>query len=197
VGEEEGMSTKLNVLLYAAALLPVVLAIPALFLPMWSFQLNAPLYGQRWLEIAVYPLTGVSGDVEEINIVNHYVGLGSIGNEHIPEVVYMPYVYAAFIVLTILSAAALFLGRRRLAFLFLAVGLFLVTSVYIYIYAWLYRYTHTIIPGAPVKIEPFNPPYIGEYKIANFVIRSYPGPSIILMTSSAVAGIILAIRTRL
>jgi copper chaperone NosL len=67
VGEEEGMSTKLNVLLYAAALLPVVLAIPALFLPMWSFQLNAPLYGQRWLEIAVYPLTGVSGDVEEIN----------------------------------------------------------------------------------------------------------------------------------
>jgi copper chaperone NosL len=109
----------------------------------------------------------------------------------------MPYVYAAFIVLTILSAAALFLGRRRLAFLFLAVGLFLVASVYIYIYAWLYSYTHTIIPGAPVKIEPFNPPYIGEYKIANFVIRSYPGPSIILMTSSAVAGIILAIRTRL
>jgi len=196
VGKEEEMSGKTAVLIYAAALLPVVLAIPSFILPMWEFQLNAPLYGQRWLQITVYPLTGVSGDVEEINLVNHYVGLGNIGNEHIPEIVYMPYVYTAFIVMTLLSAATLFLRRKKPAILFFVIGLVLVASIYAYIYVWLYGYTHTIIPGAPVKIEPFDPPFIGEYKIANFVIRSYPGPSLILLTISAAIGVILTVRGR-
>jgi copper chaperone NosL len=191
------VSGRMGVLLYTAALLPVILAAPAPFLPMWSFQLNAPLYGQRWLEVSVYPLTGVSGDVEEINIVNHYVGLRSIGNEHIPEIAYIPYIYAAFIALTMLSAIRFLQRRKRQASLFLFMGLVLVTSVYVFIYTWLYSYTHTIIPGAAIKIEPFDPPYIGEHKIANFVIRSYPGPSLVLLTLSSVAGLILATRTKL
>jgi hypothetical protein len=191
------MSGRVNVQFYAASLLPVVLAIPSIFLPMWSFNLNAPFYGQRWLEVTVYPLRGVSGDVHEINIVNHYVGLGTIGNEHIPEIVYMPYVYITFIGLSILSAATLFLRRKKFSILFLVIGLMLVASVYIYIFTWLYNYTHTITPGAPIKMEPFDPPYIGEYHLANFVIRSYPGPSLILLTASVVLGLILTIRTRL
>jgi copper chaperone NosL len=196
LGEEESMSGRLNNLVYVAALLPIVLAAPSLFLPMWNFWLNAPLYGQKWLEVTVHPLTGVSGDVEEVNIVNHYVGLGPVGNDHIPEIVYMPYVYAAYIAVTVLSATTLFLRKRKLALLFLVIGLVLVASIYVYVYMWLYRYTHTIMPGAAVKIEPFDPPYIGEHKIANFVVRSYPGPSLILLTLSSIIGLLLSIRKK-
>src|SRR5665647_1006834 len=41
--------------------------------PMWSFKLEAPQYPQG-LELNVH-MTGASGDVSEIDIINHYIGM--------------------------------------------------------------------------------------------------------------------------
>jgi len=195
MGEKKTLSTRIVFTLLS--ILPLLLALPAPFLSMWDFYINAPIYGQKWLTVAIYPLAGVSGDVEEVNIVNHYVGLGPIGNEEIPEIIYLPYFYAAYITLAAITAISLQLKRKKPTLLLLLSGVILVASVYGYVYLWLYNYTHTIMPGAAFKIEPFDPPFIGEHRVANFIIRSYPGPSLILLTISAVIGILFTRRLKL
>ncbi len=142
----------------------------------------------------VHPLWGVSGDVQEINIVNHYVGLGEIRNEKIPELAYLPYVYLASISLAVLSSTAFHLRRRRIGTISISVRLLLVLSLYLYVYLWLYNYTHTIEPGSPIKIEPFDPPFIGEYRVANFIIRSIPDISLVLLTASSLIELLNAYR---
>jgi len=189
-------SKKRGLLHYLALSLPLILAIPSPFLPMWSFQLNAPFYGERWLKVVVNPLYGVSGDVEEINIVNHYVGLGRIGNEEIPELAYLPHVYLATVSLAALSVATLNSKRKRLSILFPFARLLLVSSLYLSVYLWLYNYTHTISPGAPIRLEPFDPPFIGEHAIANFIVRSLPDLSLILLTASVIAELLNVYRLR-
>jgi hypothetical protein len=185
MGEGEAMkSGGKKVIFYFMLFLPLLLVITSPLLPLWSLQLNAPLYGQKWLTVVVHPLWGVSGDLQEINIVNHYVGLGRIGNEEIQEIAYLPYVYLLSIFLAILSTAAFHLKKMRLGKLSLSLRILLVLSLYLYVYLWLYNYTHTITPGAAIKIEPFDPPFIGEHRVANFVIRSFPDLSLALLTVS-------------
>ncbi|MEM0481499.1 MAG: hypothetical protein QXM16_01230, partial [Nitrososphaerota archaeon] len=158
--------------------IPAVLVLLSLPLPLWVINLNAPMYAQRWLEVAVIPLTGIHGDVNEVNIVNHYVGLAEIKPEKIPETVYLPPLYGVLTVLTVLTG--LLRHKRRAHTLLWLVSLVLVVAIPAYIYNWLYNYTHTIHPGAPVKIEPFDPPFFGFYEIANFKIIGYLGPAFFL-----------------
>ncbi|MEM0455409.1 MAG: hypothetical protein QXM81_06240, partial [Nitrososphaerota archaeon] len=140
--------------LRAASAVPLLLFAVSPFLPMWRFYMNAPMFGQRWLEVYVYPLTGVGGEVDQINIANHYVGLGEISNEHIPEIAYMPYVYAAMIAVMAVTTYSFLRGRRKLAVATLLLAAVIFASIPAYVYIWLYNYTHTIHPGAPIKIEP-------------------------------------------
>ncbi len=177
--------------LRAAAVVPLLLVAASLFLPMWYFQLNAPFLGQRWMEVYIDPLSGVGGDVENVNVINHYVGLGEIGNEYIPEVAYIPYVYALMIALTAVFAFSLLTGKRRVAIASLLATVAVFASILGFVYIWLYNYTHTIHPGAPIKIEPFDPPFLGEHRIANFVVRSVIGPSLVLHLVAIVIGIVL------
>ncbi len=179
---------KLRPYLRAAAVMPLLLVAASPFMPMWYFQLNAPFLGQRWMEVYVHPLSGVGGDVENVNVVNHYVGLGMIGNEHIPEISYIPYVYASMTAVTAVMSYSLATRRRRAALASLLVAVAIFASILGYVYLWLYRYTHTIHPGAPMKIEPFDPPFLGEYRIANFVVRSVMGPSLFLQLAAMIIG---------
>lgn len=159
-------------------ILPLFFVLFSLPLPLWTISLNAPMYGQRWLVVTVVPLTGVHGDVEEINIVNHYVGLGEIKPEKIPELSYLPPLY---IVLTVLTLSTGLLRHKTRAHKILwLLSLIIIVSVPIYIYIWLYNYTHTIYPGAAIKIEPFDPPFFGYYEVANFRMTSYLGPAFFL-----------------
>ncbi|MEM4407593.1 MAG: hypothetical protein QXI19_02505 [Candidatus Caldarchaeum sp.] len=159
-------------------IVPAVLVLSSLPLPLWTIELNAPMYAQRWLNVVVIPLTGVHGDISEINIVNHYVGLGEIKPERITEIFYLPPLYGILTVLTVLTG--LLRHRRRAHTILWLVLIILVAAIPAYIYGWLYNYTHTIHPGAPVKIEPFDPPFFGYYEIANFKIASYLGPAFFL-----------------
>jgi len=159
-------------------ILPTALTVVSFPLPLWIIELNAPMYAQRWLKVSVIPLTGVSGDVNEVNIVNHYVGLGEVSPEKIPEASYLPALYLVLTVLVFLNG--LLRGIKRIHLSLWISALFLIIAVSIYLYSWLYGYTHTIHPGAPIKIEPFDPPFFGYYEIANFKITSYLGPAFFL-----------------
>lgn len=150
-------------LVVVAALCGATLMFASYWGPWWHFQLVAPQY-PRGLELGIR-LTGVTGDVEEINLLNHYIGMG-----HLEEAAQLERAHA----LTLLSAIAVsvivlvqHLGRRLNGVLvLLAAALpvgFLADTFY-----WMYRFGHELDPRAPVTIQGFTPTLFGAGKIGQF-----------------------------
>src|SRR5690625_676050 len=84
--------------LIAAAILLVV----SIFFPWWRMDFFAPQYPEG-LDIIVYPYT-LAGDIEIVNGLNHYIGMGLFSNESFPELAFMPYIVAGFALLTLIVA---------------------------------------------------------------------------------------------
>ena len=162
----------------------IVLAITASFFPIWVISMKAPFL-QYPLTIGIYPFQGIVGDLKNLNIVNHYVGLGEIDPARIPEIAYTPILYGAYIllmiVLTILN------GRNdKLFYTLFGIYIILLAIFPIYAYLWMYGYTHSVNPNAPIRLEPFDPPFFGVYKLANFHITSYLGPAFFLPLAASI-----------
>ncbi len=172
---------------------PPILVIISLFTPFWGISMKAPFLAQP-LTVEVYPLFGLKGDLKNVNVVNHYVGLGEISPEKIPELQYIPYVYLTLIALSII--AGILNEKGKTFYLVWLIYVVLLAGVPIYAYIWMYNYTHTINPNAPIEIEPFDPPFFGVHKIANFDITSYLGPAFFLPLVSAIILITPKIRNR-
>ena len=163
-----GMTPRL--LLTVAA--PVVLV--ANMLPLWNLTMFAPQY-PNGLRLDIYSSTlhpGNDGqDINEINLLNHYIGMHDLAVEDFTEFKWMPFVLGA---LSLLFLRAAVLGTVKE----------LVDASVLLIYfggfgAWtfgykLYRYGHDLAPTAAVKVAPFTPPIFGHQKIANFDVYSYP-----------------------
>src|SRR5262245_2472396 len=96
-------------------LVAAVLLLPVFFLPMlpvWHLYMVAPQYPEG-LTMHIYTNT-IRGDLDKINILNHYVGMKHITPQDFAEFAYMPQVLTLFGVAALL--AALF-GRRWVAIL--------------------------------------------------------------------------------
>lgn len=160
----------------------VLLAIAALLLaatfllPLWSVTLQAPQYPEGLgMRIWLNTIAGVKpNDLENINNLNHYIGMKRIVPESIPELRLMPIFVG---VLAALGLAAAGLGRRGLARLW--VGLFLVAAVVglADFYRWEYDYGHNLdTENAIIKVPGMNyqPPLIGSRQLLNFTASSLP-----------------------
>ena len=79
------------------------------FIPFWRIDLFAPQYPEGLtMKIWFYKLTG---DVDIINGLNHYIGMKKISVTMFPEFTYLVYVVAAFILYGLLAAIT---GSRKL-----------------------------------------------------------------------------------
>jgi len=135
----------------------------------WKFTLYAPQYphGLR-LEIA---LTGLQGDVHEIDMLNHYIGM-----RHLVQAAPIERAYASYGVAGVCFAVLvgiLLLGRRtgRLALLpalLFPIG-FITDS-----FAWLYAFGHQLDPRAPLHVPPFTPQMFGNGQIGQFMTFAEP-----------------------
>ena len=154
-------------------LVAAVLLLPVFFLPMlpiWHMYMTAPQYPEG-LTLHIYTNT-IRGDLDKINILNHYVGMKAITPRDFAEFAYMPLALTLFGVAALL--AALF-GRRWVAVLgWLAFSGFAVVMFNDYV-RWLYSYGHDLDPHAAIKLQAFMPPVIGYQKMANFKVWSFPG----------------------
>ena len=148
----------------------------ALFIwPLWQIILYAPQYpdGVR-MYIWINKIGGESpGALQNVNILNHYVGMQYIEPDAIPELQYFQYIIGVLVALGLIAA----LINRRWAFLgwtLLLLGLS-VLGFYDF-YLWEYDYGHNLSPTAPIKIPEasFQPPLIGTKIILNFVAKSLP-----------------------
>jgi len=155
-------------------LLGMVALIGGGLLPLWRIQLVAPQY-EEGLTLVMYSHAIAAGhggqDLNEINTLNHYIGMKPIVQSDFAEMTWMPFAIGIFALLALRAAAV---GRIRhlvdLGVLFLYFGMFsLATFAY-----RLWSYGHHLDPHAPMRIAPFTPILVGQQQIANFVQSSLP-----------------------
>lgn len=146
--------------------LPLALTFTA---PLWQIHMVAPQYPEG-LTLEIYPHT-VDGDIQEVNTLNHYIGMAPINRAALSDLDWIPFALGALVLLTLRVAA---IGDRRslvdLSVLFLYFSAF---SMARFAYK-LYVFGHDLDPHAPFTVEPFTPAILGTKQIANFTTSSYP-----------------------
>ncbi|NJM06262.1 hypothetical protein HC891_08800 [Candidatus Gracilibacteria bacterium] len=140
----------------------------AIALPLWQMTMISNQFPEG-LRVRIYPYK-LEGDLQEINILNHYVGMATLDAEFFPELQLLPLIFAGGGLLTLLTAG---LGYRWLASeVLLGGGLASALSTTILIYR-LYSYGHNLDPMAPIDIDPFMPPPLGVNQLANFHVTTF------------------------
>lgn len=152
----------------------VLAIIAATFFPMWSIWLYAPQYPEGLgMQIWFDDIKGLKEfDLENINLLNHYIGMASISNE-MAEFLYIPLV---FLYLTILSFLCLLFSKRfLLRFTFVNFIVFSIVGLFDFLY-WEYKYGHNLKPNAPIQMPgmTYQPPFIGCDNLLNITACSYP-----------------------
>ncbi len=155
----------------------IIIAISALsllityFVPVWRIDLFAPQYPEGLtMKIWLYTLTG---DVEIINGLNHYIGMRHISVDMFPEFSFLVYVIAVYIFAGLIVAC---LGNLKILLSFIIVS-FLGFALSLYdFYIWGYEYGHQLDPSAAIKVPGFSyqPPVIGHKRLLNFDAYSQP-----------------------
>lgn len=152
-----------------------IILLMVFFFPIWSITLIAPQYPSGiTMYIWINQITGEStGTLQNINILNHYVGMQFIVPDSIPELKYFQFVIGALI---LLGLAAAFINNKGyyLAWVILVVILGIL-AVYDF-YLWEYDYGHNLSPTAPIKVPgmAYQPPLFGKKMLLNFAAYSYP-----------------------
>lgn len=142
-------------------------------LPIWAVSLEAPNYPKEVFPdgIPVYfHFDGFSGEVHEMNTINHYIGMdpmwrgGQIEREiGIYALLGLSLVMVYFIAYNASALTYMMFVPVSLPFLFIA--------DYSY---WLYWFGHNLHDWGAFNIKPFMPTVFGDGKVAQFTTHSYP-----------------------
>lgn len=154
------------------------LMLGAYFLPLWHILLDAPQYPEG-LEMKIW-LNGLSGNIAQINGLNHYIGMKFIVADDFKEFKFLPYVFGG---LTMIGfAAAIAKSRKLLWTWFIGLCLFAIIGFSDF-YMWEYNYGHKLNPHAAIKVEGMNyqPPLFGYKQLLNFTAGSLPDKGGILV----------------
>lgn len=188
------MSSRARLLLAIAALLPLA----AFVLPLWNVYLHAPQYPEGLgMRIWIDTITGFKpNDLDNINNLNHYIGMKRIVPESIPELRLMPIALGA---LMALGVAAAWSARRWLARVWVTAFILLAVAGLADFWRWEYDYGHDLdMENAIIKVPGMNyqPPLIGTKQLLNFRATSLPGAGTIVLTASLVLGVLALVTDR-
>jgi hypothetical protein len=142
-------------------------------LPIWSVSLEAPNYPKEAFPqgIPVYfHFDGYSGEVHEMNTINHYVGMDPmwIGGTIEREIgIY------ALLALSLGMIYFIAYNAKILNYIMLVPASLPLLFIADYSY-WLYWFGHNLHDWGAFKIKPFMPTVFGDGKIAQFTTHSYP-----------------------
>lgn len=174
-------------------LLVAMMLVTLYFVPLWSIDLKAPQYPEGLgMKIWVNKITGQGEfDLQNINLLNHYVGMQPIIEKSIPELQFMPYLLAFMIL-----GAFLTIFYHRLVMIYLGIlNFFLVGAAGLYdFWRWEYNYGHYLNPEAPISIPglSYQPPLIGCKQLLNITSCSWPHiGGVLLLLSIFILGFIV------
>ena len=162
---------QLNHLVQRQHLLPTGLLLLAafcimisIFFPYWRMELDAPQYPEG-LNITLY-VNKVSGDIAEIDVLNHYIGMRPLEQAAVLE-----RTLSIFAVLAMAFAVigATFVHNKWAVLLTLPI----IGYPFIFLadlYFWLMTFGQNLDPTAALSssVEPFVQPIVGTKAIANF-----------------------------
>ncbi len=158
------LSRRIEPLWFACSCIAALLIAASAWLPLWTMELHAPQY-PRGLTLIAYG-TRIEGDVQEVNTVNHYVGVEAVHSESIPELAFFPYLLGGLVTLVlggaVLAPNWVVRSLVRLGVWGFAIG-FLLDLQW-----WLYRSGHDRNGDAPYRIDDFTPRVLGGTKVVNF-----------------------------
>jgi len=145
--------------------------IAVFFLPAWRIDLFAPQYPEG-LKMNIW-INGLSGDIDIINGLNHYIGMKHITVDMFPEFKFLPYVVAFYMLLGLLVAVT---GNRRFLFNYLVLTVIGGIAAMLDFYKWGYNYGHNLDPKAAIQVPglSYQPPLFGHKRILNFDSYSFP-----------------------
>lgn len=141
-----------------------LLLLISIFLPYWSLTLYAPQY-PKGLQMKVY-VNRVTGDVNEIDELNHYIGMRSL-KEAAPLERSLSIIIVGAIGL--LALAAVYIHSPVAAFF--AFPGFLYPLIFLGdLYFWMWNFGTHLDPRAPLShaVKPFVPPLLGEGYVGQF-----------------------------
>ncbi|MDO9266513.1 MAG: cytochrome C [Sulfurimonas sp.] len=142
-------------------------------LPIWSVSLEAPNYPKEAFPQGIpvfFHFDGYSGEVHEMNTINHYVGMDPmwIGGTIEREIgIY------ALLALSLGMIYFIAYNAKILNYIMLVPASLPLLFIADYSY-WLYWFGHNLHDWGAFKIKPFMPTVFGDGKIAQFTTHSYP-----------------------
>lgn len=164
-----------KILMIAGALLLLALFV----LPLWNITLEAPQYPDPiGMNIHINKIADMNpNDIQNINLMNHYVGMKDIPKE-MAEFKIFPIVVGVMALLGVVFGIS---GNYKLFLVwFVLMGLLGIAGMYDF-YMWEYDYGHNLKETAAIKFTnkdgspmAYQPPLIGTKTILNFVAHSYP-----------------------
>jgi len=141
------------------------------FLPIWRIDLFAPQYPEG-LTMYIW-INNLTGQVDIINGLNHYIGMKHISVAMFPEFKFLPYIVGFFMLLGMIVAIT---GRRKLLFYYLILTAVGGAMAMFDFYKWGYNYGHNLDPNAPIQVPglSYQPPLFGHKRLLNFDAYSFP-----------------------
>ena len=141
--------------------------------PLWAVSLEAANYPKDIFPqgIPVYfHFDGFSGEVHEMNTINHYIGMDPmwVGGKLEREIS----IYAFLIISLIMVFFIVYNNKISKLLMFIPV---LLPVFFIIDYAyWLYWFGHNLHDWGAFSVKPFMPTLFGDGKLAQFTTHSYP-----------------------
>ena len=142
-------------------------------MPIWYVALEAPNYPKDAFPNGIpvyYHFDGFSGDVHEMNTINHFIGMDPMkrGAPYLRTIA--PY---ALVFVALLFVYYMLYDSKILDILMLIPVTLPLIFLGFYSY-WLYWFGHHMHDWGAFKIKPFMPTVFGDGKVAQFTTHSYP-----------------------
>jgi copper chaperone NosL len=162
--------------------------ITAFFNPIWDIDLEAPQYPEG-LGMQIW-LNKITGDLQTINGLNHYIGMKKIEPDSIKELTIMPYILGFLILAGVASGIS---GKRKLFAAWVIIFIIAGIAGGVDFYMWEYDYGHDLDPTAAIIVPgmSYQPPLIGSKELLNFVAHSYPASGGMVVIGAGLLGLLL------
>lgn len=157
------------VLVVAAVILPLTFLVP-----LWHMEFVAQQYPEG-LDLYIYTYALIGGDdgndLNEINILNHYIGMRELVQENFNELKWIPLLVGLIMVLTLRAG---FIGTLGSVLDIIMVSAYFAVFSLGSFWRKLYLYGSELDPAAAVQVDPFTPPVFGHKMVGQFHVWSYP-----------------------
>jgi copper chaperone NosL len=155
-------------------LLAALALVPTFLVPLWHMHFLAQQYPEG-LDLYIYSHDLVGGDdgndLNEINILNHYIGMAELEPAEFTELRWIPLVIGLIGILTLRAAV---IGKMRSVLDVLVISIYFGGfSLWSFWYK-LHAYGANLDPRASVQVQPFMPPMFGYKLVGQFDVWSYP-----------------------